>query len=351
MMLILELTLFGVGMTQSNSNAPVGAKTFNMYKRGWRIVVVPREKFEQAGYNYKEDDAIVLSDSSFGRSALRCTFRVESAITVPRYGEVSIYNLSKATVNTLVNQGARVIIEAGYENGIYGTIWNGNIFHFIEHRDNVVDKVLTMHCMQPYDIYQNAFIMGHITQEENTAEGQFNVLTKLIQIKATGNAVLQKKSETSTRAATIFSCDAYRCLKSTADSVGGYVSIVDGTQNENITILDPYENNRGGKEIKITPESGLIGTPTTIPEGISFKCLLDPRLAHREPPMYIRISHSETKASPQRVGEQLPKFMNDGRYRLISVVHEGDTRGNTWYSECQAYVNPEMRAVGGLPTR
>lgn len=332
-------------------------KKYSLYKRKWKITVIPRTKFTgegQDGVQYDPNDAIVLSSSFFKEQALHCKFRVQSAVTVPLYGDITIYNLSQKTTDTIVKQGARVVVEAGYENGAFGTIWDANIFHFIEYRENVVDKILLLHCMQGYDLIKGEFIMGHVTQPENNDKGRFNFMTQQINLNAeTSPPATIKNNKTSWKPETVFKAPmdyARYC----ADNVAGQCITADSTQQFKLTIgnfLNEIEAINAipyGSEIEISPETGLIGIPSKVPKGVSFKCLLDPRLKHMRPEQQIRITHTETRMTPQIFGQGTPPlFSNDGRYRLISVTHTGDTRGQDWYSECEAWVNPDMQALAG----
>jgi hypothetical protein len=326
-------------------------KKFSLYKRAWRISVIPRKSYtgtSQSGTQYNTDDAIVLSSSFYGEQALHCKFRVQSAVTVPLYGDIILYNLSQKTTDTIVNEGARVVVEAGYENGAFGTIWDANIFHFIEHRENIVDKILTLHCMQGYDIIKGGFIMAHVTQPENDDEGRFNFMTRQLEINAEHSPPATTKNKTkSWKSETVFK-NGIDYAKYCADNVMGQCCAEDGTQMFKLTIGNFLNEISSDKELEISPETGLIGIPSRVPKGVSFKCLLDPRLKHMRPEQQIRITHTETRMTPQIFGQGTPPlFSNDGRYRLISVTHTGDTRGQDWYSECEAWVNPDMQALAG----
>lgn len=332
---------------------PIAFRKYSLYKRKWKITVVPRSSFEgsdESGVLYDESDALVLSDSDYGEGALHCTFSVASAITTPLYGNVKVWNLSQKTRDVLVKQGGRVIVEAGYQNGAFGKIWNGNIFHFIEYRENVTDKILILHCIQPYFLFKDCFVMGHITQPENTLNGQYGAITRQLFIDAKSDPeALTKVTDKSPRPATYFGTAPSLLDDIAAQTDGGKVGIVDGSQESQITICNPNVEISLDKELEITPESGLLETPTNIPQGVSFKCLLDPRLKHTFPNQQIRIVNSETRMSPQRYVGKLPMFSNDGRYRVISVAHVGDTRGNDWFSQCEAWVNPQQLLQQGIP--
>jgi len=66
---------------------------------------------------------------------------------VPWYSEVSIWNLMGDTQTDIIREGYSVIIEAGYENGAYGKIFEGQVFQPLFDRQNVTDFVVTLHCI------------------------------------------------------------------------------------------------------------------------------------------------------------------------------------------------------------
>ncbi|MDR2167371.1 MAG: hypothetical protein LBE35_05930 [Clostridiales bacterium] len=61
-------------------------------------------------------------------SRLRCTFYIEKNMTeTPNYSEISIFNLSAASENQIIETGSRIVLEAGYEGSQYGLIFDGEI--------------------------------------------------------------------------------------------------------------------------------------------------------------------------------------------------------------------------------
>ena len=105
--------------------------------------------------------------------------------------------------------------------------------------------------------------------------------------------------------------------------------------------------------VELSPKSGLIGTPTQVEYGISFKSLLNPRLKLNT---FVHIDNSlvrEKQYMPNFVNPQaaqgtaqiIRSLDNDGIYRIIRVTHSGDTRGDAWYTECET-----ISQVGLIPT-
>lgn len=90
----------------------------------------------------------------------------------------------------------------------------------------------------------------------------------------------------------------------------------------------------------LTPVTGLVGTPVYSDDGIHIKMLLDCRVK-----LYtlIKIDNDIIQRQAQQYdvtgkgnNNQLPQqyqFDQDGEYQVFSVVHSGDTWGDTWTTE------------------
>ena len=93
-------------------------------------------------------------------SDLRVTFHIERKLKAINFADISIYNLSITTAVDIIQYGMRVIVEAGYEDGEYGQIFDGNIFQPLWSRENVVDYKLTLHCMDGLGLLDYNLVQG-----------------------------------------------------------------------------------------------------------------------------------------------------------------------------------------------
>ena len=95
--------------------------------------------------------------------------------------------------------------------------------------------------------------------------------------------------------------------------------------------------------INLDSTSGLIGSPQQTEDGVTFKCLLNPRIkinstVHIDPTLIIERQYSD--------GSEQGRILDqDGTYRIISLNIQGDTRGNDWYINCTSV----SRSAGELP--
>ena len=320
-------------------------KKHKLYKRAWRITVIPRTIFG----GFESGDALVVSTSEFGDDkALRCTFDVESFWSNgPLFGKVTVYNLSADISYMLATQGTRVVIEAGYQDGAFGKIWDGDLYHYIEYRENVTDRVSEFHLMQGYGIYKNEHIMVNIPKGANI-DGRWQTLTQSVRVTGVSSETTKKKQQKSVRDWVCFG-EAKDYFQQTAIDAGGKIGLVESSGDSQYTITDFINEISKGPSLEVSPETGLIGTPTTIPLGVSFKTLLDPRLRFTSPPQQIQLMNTEVRVTtPQQVGATPLLYKNDGKYKVVRVQHTGDSRGNDWHTTVTGFVNPADALARGL---
>lgn len=302
------------------------AKNNLLYNRYWRISVVP-----EIGL------ATVISDSSYGEKALHCQFEVNYAYEARTYGRIRIYNLSKETITQLYNTAVNVVIEAGYQNCDYGTpavIWNAKAYHFIEYRENVVDRILDIYTVNaPDSILYNTFVYGTIS---GSIKDVFDYVTKENKRQMISSPTLETANIKLVRPFQFFG-GTQETLNTLANSISPNTRAV-ADANGNLSLVDMSVNATSNTpEITISPESGLIGLPNQVPYGVNFKTLLDPRLRWTVPtPVLVKFKNSEIKGLFTQIGNPpaLPLDEN-GIYKIVSLTHTGDTRGNDWYTQVE----------------
>jgi hypothetical protein len=88
-----------------------------------------------------------------------------------------------------------------------------------------------------------------------------------------------------------------------------------------------------GQAVELTGATGLIGTPEQTNEGISLRCLINPKLKING---RIKLNNkSVLRARTDLImGDlALPGLDRDGFYRVLRQKISGDTRGNDWYMD------------------
>ena len=119
-------------------------------------------------------------------------------------------------------------------------------------------------------------------------------------------------------------------LRQSVDSANASWSIQDG-QAQVITTTQILP----GPAVVLSSQTGLIGVPEQTTDGLSARCLLNPNLKIGSA---VQISQADILTAPPADGTNTntptpPGLATDGFYRLFTVDHFGDSRGNDWYSD------------------
>ena len=124
----------------------------------------------------------------------------------------------------------------------------------------------------------------------------------------------------------------------------------------NITkITDTYTD----EALILTPKNGLIGYPQQIQYGVSFRCLLNPKINVLS---MVQLKNTEINGMQLQMnmpGKSQPQTLQldeENMYQAYEVEHTGDTRGNDWYTTVNAYsrygkdvVPAMMKGIGSNP--
>lgn len=275
-------------------------------------------------------------------SDLRISFNVAKTMLMqPNYSEVVIYNLNAQTENSIIKQGFRVIIEAGYEGNNYGLVFDGDVIQPIREKEDGTTYKLILRSLDGDRFLMSGFVNFSVARGQTSRDVIQNCSNKA-KVPSQLGAISEGLKETKlTRGKVVFGMakDYLRQVakgeQATFYVENGKVNIVKATDLPKNTVID------------LSPASGLIGVPTQTEFGISGRCLLNPRI---QPNTFIHIDNSLIRAREIEQGQIYRELDKDGLYRVIAVNHVGDTRGNDWYTEfetiTQAGVLPGMIANG-----
>lgn len=301
---------------------------YGLYNRKYRIMVVNKNG---RGLNV---------------SNLRCTFDISRVgYTEPTFSEVTIYNLSPSTENKLIKNAYYVTIEAGYEDsGHYGVIFKGQVLQPIRGKENGTDYYLKLVCIDnqrfmTYGTVCNTFV----AQQTMRGVASYCMINTIdANAKATIGSLFFDDI-VYPRGKVVFG-SSVKELQIMANTCRGNLYFDQGKVN--LTTASKIPSN---EVVSLSPDSGLIGTPTQIDVqtggvGVSLKSLMMPMI-HLDSLVYL--DNSRIKAmqydysARQTYSRQLDAA---GLYRVIKINHKGDTRGEEWYTEMQA-----VSQSGALP--
>lgn len=290
-------------------------------------------------------------------SAFRVRFRIRNADEeAPNNAAIRVYNLAPDTVRRIRGEFSQVVLNAGYEFGNYGVVFQGTIKQFHIGKENATDTFLDI-LASDGDIQYNQGIVNKTLAAGSTPADEIAAITSAMSAKADTTALLTDPQHIpSIRGSVMFGM-----AKARMRNVATWLDASWSIQNGKVVVL-PYTGYSPGEVVQINVGTGLIGVPEQTDEGIKLRCLLNSRLRIGG---RVQLNNSEVlqlvaqdKNAPfnmpydQWAGIQfLAPLSPDGVYRAYVVEHNGDTRGPEWYSEltCLAVKPsaPPSKAVAG----
>lgn len=279
-------------------------------------------------------------DKGLELGAFRIRFTTQNTDTEsPNSCSMRIYNLSDATVKQITGNGefTGVVLNAGYDGGNYGVIFQGSIRQFRIGRENATDSYLDILAADG-DIGYNQGVVSTSLAKGASALDAIKVTTAAMPGLGldTGSLKIDKQHIPTIRGRVLFGMARAR-MRNLTSNLDASWSIQEGKIV--VTDLTGY---REGEAVKINVGTGLIGLPEQTGEGIKIQCLLNSRLRIGG---LVQLNNSEIVQMMQRDSNAAPiaynqwaAFQNiaalspDGVYRAFVVEHEGDSRGHNWYT-------------------
>ena len=298
--------------------------------------------------------AIVANDSTGIELAdFRLVFDVQAADQEsPNNLALRVYNLSAETVLRITSGGEykRLVVNAGYESN-FGVIFDGTVKQFRIGRDNPKETYLDI-LAADWDIGYNFGFVNTSLQNPTPGQVARAAVQAMIDEEIKANPTLRRTAEDALtlgdfadkdhvpmlRGKVLFGMARAR-LRDIASTLDATWSIQDGV----VQIL-PQRGYSNDAQVSINRLTGMIGVPEQTPSGIVVKCLLNPRI--RVGGVILlnsddinQLMQADPNGAPvpynQYTGFQHNTRVSsgaDGAYRVYAIEHEGDTRGQAWYS-------------------
>ena len=261
-------------------------------------------------------------------SELRCTFQIEKSISeTPNYAEIVLYNLSAQTENSIIKEGAKVILEAGYQNPQYGLIFSGDIVQPLRGKEDNTTYTLTL-ISQDGDLFYNKGIINASFRAGQTTRDILENMTKQCSNALELGQISDNLSQTALpRGKALFGLtrDYFRQVAK-SEQAAFYIN---NNKIDFVKAMDLPTN----EVIKLNGKSGLIGMPEQTEEGIQATCLLNPLLDLNK-----MVSIDLRSIQRQKVDKEngIKNIEGSGIFKIIKLTHKGDTRGDEWYTEFTA---------------
>ncbi|MEX6506961.1 hypothetical protein [Jiella sp. M17.18] len=263
-------------------------------------------------------------------SEMRIRFSVtQHTLQTPNALDARITNLSDDTVSRIQGEGKSVSLEAGYQDG-YGLIFRGLIIQKRKGRENPVDTYLDILAQGGDTAYNFALVKKTLAAGHTFRDQVDAALEAMKPYGITAGYITDLGSKKMPRARVLFGM-ARDVLRTVAFSTGTSWSI----QNDQLVITKDAET-LPGAAIVLNSRTGMIGLPEQTDLGIQVTCLLNPQI---RPSSRIQINQKDiqqAKLSADYLGvvnnAQIPPLADDGFYKVWTVSHAGDTRGDPWYT-------------------
>jgi hypothetical protein len=281
-------------------------------------------------------NTIVIEMDGVSKNCQRVTFDIDyPGLSGWYYSEISIYNFNESTLMQVIKEGAGVKLEAGYVNGNYGLLFEGYVFQALYERENITDYKLTLRCTDGNRLFTQNFAALSLDSGRNNQLAIFNAIHVQAQQKMNIKKTTEKlDTENHPRGTTIFTTPAralnkliqHYNLTDTANTC----MFTEGGETVVFDIGDPPDPNA----IQVSPDGqgGLIGTPIQTQYGCDFTVLLNAHIRLTAPRKLVKINNSQIRGIKARQGVLLSPLDEDTEYQVIGVRHEGDTRGDQWYT-------------------
>lgn len=312
----------------------------------------------------------------------KATFHIYSHTKeTPNHAQIRVYNLSKDTVATILNEFLQVTISAGYIDNPYGIIFNGVIVQAKVGYEGSIDSYLDIEAADGGLQYAKAIIAG-TAAAGSSYQTRLNLITQAINnygsITSTSSPTSSGSGSLatgggSTQTVSLGHVDPlpqgtaargrvyYGMVRDHLRDFASSVNMDWFIYNGQIILLGKNNTLPSTTNTTLSPTSGLIGYPEQTDQGIKIKSLLNPNLvpggqvtlqnsAILQQSLNLSTSGSSSNSSPNNLTPISP----NGQYKILFVEHYGDTRGNDWYTDltCVAVGAPPPNSltsqIGGI---
>ena len=264
-------------------------------------------------------------------------------VSTPNVATLSITNLADASTQPAFYSGKQVTLSVGYGQNLQ-TIFKGQIKQARNLREDTTDKVLVILATdggdaRNYAVVNKTLAAGHTHMDR--AQVAIDALKKLGLTQGYIDTVALTKTKFN-RGFAAFG-NAKDLLRQLCGATGTSWSI----QNGAVQILGNDKALPGGT-IVLNGKTGLVGLPVQTIQGIEGQALCNPQIKVGGLIQIDQKSIQQAAVNTSYTGDAqnalLPEVATDGIYKLYVVEHQGDTRGNEYYTSFVGIKN------GSLPT-
>jgi hypothetical protein len=280
---------------------------------------------------YQRRAQVIIGKNGAGLSVTdaRITFEVTKTVkATPNTALIKIYNLNATNEARAKTEFDEVILNAGYLGAI-DLVFRGNIKHVYRYRDGA-DRITEIEAGDGDHDYQRAVMNKTFAAGTDSTAIVAHAVETFAGVGGTVGGEMQVSGPARIRGKVV-SGNTRDALDDLARQVGANWSIQDGQ-------LEVIGSNatRAGVAIVVTSDTGLLSAPEVSDKGIGVVCLMNPKIKINGA---LKLDNNSIKAKhkkqPDGKAANKPKKENvrldpDGVYKVIKLVHKGDTHGQDW---------------------
>lgn len=252
---------------------------------------------------------------------------------------VRVYNLSQQTANSLlVGEFQTVTLQAGYENGNFGMIFQGTIKQTAAGRERNVDSYVDIWAADGDEWYNFSVInrtlaAGHTPKDVLDAITQFQSENGVAPIKYADDVTGLIAGAGLGTAQAIRGKVLFGMARDYAQDWARKYKYSWSIQNGQF-VLVKQDGYRPGQAVELSSSTGLIGVPEATNGGVRVRALLNPLirigcLVHIAQDDINRITYQQQGLTYAPATAVLAT--KEGYYRVMVAEFSGDTRGQEWY--------------------
>lgn len=270
-------------------------------------------------------------------TGLRIAFEITKDLQgYPNLAKIQIYNLSEDSRSQIQDEFENVILSVGYEGNV-STIFTGDIRNVQKIRQGVdiITEIYAGDGNRDFaDSYFNkSFVAG------TTVESIISEVKKELSTVTSG--VVQGLDPTAQK---LFGSSFSGSVPEVMDQLGEENNFDWSIQDNKLDVI--AKDSVVDEIYVISSRTGMINSPTITEIGADVTTLLNPKVI---PGRVIKV---ESVAPNFNLGNlnfrNVNKTLGEGQYKVIKVIHSGDTHSQLWQSSITGSTSGISTSLGGL---